>query len=245
MKLNLEEVIDRIKSVPSETWWRCFSYVLSAFFLVPNITLLMFLIYMAEHNFFSYDFFIEGVFGMKLFFLTTVIFLLLTALVIYSPILLYLAKRNGKSVEKYMYWVAGLTSGLTWLILIVKALAGSDLGKMAFIIFICAFIIGHVSILIFYNAKAQFISLAGVTISIVFLSFNFPVQSSQAISIGLQAFGVGGGLPITITSAQSGVMTKGELKLITPKNIYFSPEGEIGVATYSLPNVGYYVVGTK
>lgn len=243
--MSFEEVINKIKSVPSEIWWRVLSYILSTFFLVPNITLMMFLIYMAEHNFFSYDFFIEGIFGMKLFFLTTVILLLITAFIIYSPLLLYFAKRKGKCIEKYIFWIAWITSGATWLLLISRVILGSDLARMIFIVAICAFIILHVSILIFYNAKEQFISLSVVTISIVFLSFNFPAQSSQAISIGLQAFGVGGDLPITITSAQSGVMTKGKLKLITPKNIYFTPEGETGVATYSLPNVDYYIVGAK
>lgn len=85
-------IIDKIKNVPTEIWWKTLSYILSTFFLVPNITMIMFLIYMAEYNFFSYDFFTEGVFGMKLFFVTTSLFLVITSLAVFSPVLLIIGK---------------------------------------------------------------------------------------------------------------------------------------------------------
>ncbi len=242
---TIEKIIKRFMDVPSEIWWRSLSYVLSAFFLVPNITLIMFLIYMAEHNFFSYDLIIDGIFGMKLFFMTTVLMLIFMAVILYSPILIFFARKKAIKIDKSVYWSAGLSSVTTWLIFVGTSLSSGDSGKVVFAFLICTLIIIHIIILLFYKARAQFISLAGITFSVIFLSINFPVQSSKVISIGLQVFGVGGDLPVTISSAQSGSRKKGKLKLITPKNIYFSPEDEDGVATYSLSNVGYYIVGKK
>lgn len=132
---------------------------------------------------------------------------------------------------------------LTWLILAVKAFSGGDIARGLFVLGMCAVIILHISVLVFFKAKAQFISLGIITFCIVFMSLNWSAQSSKMISIGLQAFGTGGDLPITITNVQSGTITKGKLKLITPKFIYFTPSTEEGVASYSLSSVGYYVVG--
>jgi len=244
--VDIEKIVNKVKSIPTEFWWRGLSYILSTLFFVPNITLIMFLIYMGEHNFFSYDFFIEGVFGMKLFFLTTAIFLFITAIIIYSPIFLALAikkAKKDKKIPKSACLTVFFVSGLTWFMIIYKAYNGADLYRMAFILGICFFIAGHLATLIFHNAKTQFISLFAVTAGIIFFSVNYPAQSSKAISIGLQAYGVGGDLPISITNSQSEAIIKGKLKLITPKNIYFSPENGGGVATYSLNNVSYYVVG--
>jgi hypothetical protein len=241
----MDILITKIKSVQTEVWWRTLSYILSAFFLVPNITMIMFLIYMGEYDFFSYDFFTEGVFGMKLFFVTTAFFLVITSLAVFSPVLLIVGKIKQKKIDKQFYVISFFFTIITWLLLIVKAFSGGDIPKALFILGMCAVIIAHISVLMFFKAKAQFISLGAITFCIVFMSLNWPTQSSKVISIGLQAFGSGGDLPITITNAQSGIITKGKLKLISPKFIYFTPSMEEGVASYSLSNVGYYVVGKK
>jgi hypothetical protein len=85
-----------LKSIPDEFWWRSLSYLLSAL-LLPNITLVMLLIYMAEHNFFSYDFISEGIFGMKLFFLTTTAMLIVTSLSLFNPVLIIVARKNTRN----------------------------------------------------------------------------------------------------------------------------------------------------
>ena len=243
--LALGDLLTKIKSVPNEIWWRTLSYILSAFFLVPNITMIMFLIYMGEYDFFSYDFFTEGVFGMKLFFVTTAFFLFISSLAIFSPVLLIVGKIKKKQIDKQLIALSILFTLITWSLLILELISGADTTRILFVLGMCTVIIAHISVLIYFKARAQFISLGAITFCIVFMSFNWPAQSSKVISIGLQAFGVGGDLPITITNAQSGVITKGKLKLISPKFIYFTPSTEKGVATYSLSNVGYYVVDKK
>lgn len=243
--MNLAGIIERIGSIPLEVWWKGLSYVLSAFFFIPNITLIMFLIYMGEHDFFSYDFFTEGAFGMEWFFLATALALFGMSILIYSPLLLIFAKKTGKHVKKSSYWIVAFISGIIWLGLIYKACNGEDLYHMAFVLGVCILLMIHLITLIYYNARKQFISLFLITTSIILLSVTYPTQASKVMSIGLQAYGVGGDLPISITNAQSGTMAKGKLKLITPKHIYFSPDKEGGIATYSLNNVSYYVVGGK
>lgn len=243
--MSIDVLIDKVKGLPKEVWWKLLSYLISAFIFVPNITMYLFLIYMAEYNFFSYDFFIDGIFGMKLFFLTTSIFLIFTSVVIYGPALLYQAKKNGVVIGNKTFFVSCLITFIILLTLTIMFVNEGDYKRALFVLAICGLIIIHLSILLFYKAKSQFISLVMITFGIFFLSFNYSEQSAQTISIGLKTFGVGGDLPITITDAQSGNKTEGKLKLISPNNIYFTPDNNEGIATYSLSNVGWYVVGKK
>lgn len=240
--MTFDELWKKARNIPSEFWWRSLSFFLSAFILVPNITLLMFLIYMAEFDFFSYDFFIEGVFGMKLFFITTVMFLVIGSFVFYGPLFIFFAKRRNHKVDGHIIFIFGFVSAFSWLLMIVDSVSSGDYQRMLFISLLCLLIAGHLITLIFYESKKQFISLATVSSTVVFLSINFSPQAAQVVSIGLKAFGSGGDLPISITNAQSGNETKGKLKLITPKNIYFTPDSGSGVATYPLMNISYYVV---
>lgn len=240
--MELTIPFEKFKSIPKEYFWRSLSYLVNAFLFLPNITLLMFIIYMGEHNFFSYDFINEGIFGMKLFFFTTTLFLLLSSIVLYSPIFFYFAKQTGHKIDSSSKIIIFIVTLITWVTIGFNISSGSDYGRAIFILTLCAIMAFHISILFFLKAKSQFISLLFVTTSIIFISVNFPTQASQAISIGLKSYGVGGNLPISIKNSQSGAITNGKLKLITPKNIYFSPDNIAGIATYSLNSVSYYIV---
>lgn len=238
----MKELIENIKSIQNEIWWRTLSYILSAFFLIPNITMVMFLIYMGEYDFFSYDFFYEGIFGMKLFFLTTSLFLLITSISLFSFVLLFSAKCNGEKIECKLWFGSVSLTLLSVFFLFFGFNYDVDIKRVVFVIVLCLAIISHVSILIYHTVKRQFISLGVIAFVIIYLSTVFPSQSSGVISIGLRAFGVGGDLPITISNAQSGALTTGKLKLISPKFIYFIPSEAKGVASYSMSSVGYYIV---
>jgi len=241
----LDAIVERIKTIPHETWWKSLSYILSSFFLVPNITMAMFLIYMGEYNFFSYDFFSDGIFGMKWFFLTTSFLMTVGALAIFSPVLILVGKIKKAKIDVSLCVMSMLFSLISWYLIILSITEGKDLPRIGYALAICFIIIAHVSVLLFFRAKLQFISLGVIAIGIVFISFNWSAQSAQVMSLGLKAFGVGGDLGIKITSAQSGMVTSGRLKLITPKYIYFTPTEGTGVATYSLSDVRYYIVDEK
>ena len=116
------------KGKSEEFWWRILSSLFSVFIVVPNIALLIFLVYMAEYDFFSYDFFVEGIFAMKWFFITTVIFISVLSIVIYSPLLLYcLYKKRGFN-SKWL-WLCSVFFFLIWQKIILSICEGSDIGK--------------------------------------------------------------------------------------------------------------------
>ena len=233
-----------LKSVPDEFWWRSLSYLLSAL-LLPNITLVMFLIYMAEHNFFSYDFISEGIFGMKLFFLTTTAMLIVTSLSLFNPVLIIVARKKHKKLH-WGFVVAGiLLSAISWLVVAINIIQSENLTRILFLIGICVALIVHMSVLAFCMARQQLISLGATSFFVIYLSLMNPTQAAQAMSTGLRVYGSGGDLPITIYSSNSGAVTSGKLLLITPNTIRFIPDDNSGVATYLLSNVSHYVVGTK
>ena len=241
--MNSENLLGKISSVPKELWWRVLSYFMSAFIFVPNIALFMFLIYMAEYNFFSYDFFSDGIFGMKLFFFTTMFILIMASVIFFSPILLYVGKKKGREVDMTSFVFSIVSSIIIWLIFILKVIEAEDRSQIAFIMLICVFIAIHIGTLLFYRAKIQLASMVVISSLVIIFSLGNSASASKVVSIGLKAYGMGGDLPITITSSQNSLISKGSLKLITPNFIVFEPEGQKGVSTYSLSNISHYKVG--
>ena len=89
------KVKELYKEKPEELIARIVSYFASSLIL-PNIIFLLFLTYMSHNNFFSYDFFVEGIFGMKLFFLMTIVFIFTFSLFLSSGIISIICIKEKK-----------------------------------------------------------------------------------------------------------------------------------------------------
>jgi len=238
----LLELVEFFRNKPKEFWWKGLSYLVSTFVLVPNIAMLLFLVYMAEYNFFSYDFFLEGVFGMKWFFITTIIFLVVTASVFYSPmIFLFLYKK--RNVVVWPLWIIyGILSVVFWGYAGNLVFSGSSPERVIFLVAICFVISVHLVTLTCYDAKTQFFSMGSLIVVIVFSSFNYSRQVAEIVSIGLKSFGVGGDLSVVVKDDKSGAESSGKLKLITPQNIYMIADDSNNLSVYSLNHVASYTI---
>ncbi|WP_324041114.1 hypothetical protein [Aeromonas caviae] len=241
----MNSILEVMKGTSKEFWWRLLSYFLSVFVVVPNIALLIFLVYMAEYNFFSYDFFIDGIFAMKWFFITTVFFIAVTSVLIYSPILLWFLQKKRGVRSKLLWIVFTLISVVFWWSVFFSISNGSDSERVMFVLFICLFTCAHIVTLTCYPAKNQFISLTALTFAVVFSCFNYPTQVAQIASIGLKSFGVGGDVPISFVDTKSNLEVVGKLKLLTPENIYMQTSNSNGISVYSLSAVSSYMVVVK
>ncbi|EOV0854521.1 hypothetical protein ACOKV8_004639 [Vibrio parahaemolyticus] len=239
---NFMDVFGFLKSKPQEFWWKVLSYLISTFVLIPNVAMLLFLVYMAEYNFFSYDFFLEGVFGMKWFFLTTVLFLIVTASILYSPMIFWFLYKKRNLTIWPLWIIYSLLSVGFWAYASILIYSDVNPARVIFVAAICLFVAIHMIVLTCYSAKAQFISIAALIVAIVYSSLNYSAQVAEVVSIGLKAFGVGGELPIVVKGEKNEFEVSGKLKLITPQNIYMVDESGSDLLVYSLSHVSSYSI---
>lgn len=243
--MKVENLWDKAKELPTELLWRAFSYLLTSVVLLPFVSLVMFLFYMAEHGFFSYDFVADGIFAMKLFFFTSVLLLVVTALGLFGLVTLIVAHRQKRNIPWQLWLGSGLASLLMWLMVILGALAPSvDYPRMGFMLGISALVAAHITVLVLFKAKHQFISLAVITALAIYLPAMFRPQAAQMVGLGLSTFGVGGvSAALKLTSKEGH--TVGHLILITPGNIYLQSKETGATFTFSRGSVEYFCVSRR
>ncbi|MDD2657886.1 MAG: hypothetical protein PHD04_04515 [Candidatus Pacebacteria bacterium] len=238
MQLNIIEKVKQLyKENPSELFYRALSSLLSMF-IVPHIVFLIFIVYMSHNNFFSYDFFIDGLFGMKLFFSVVVISILFMAAYTTSGMIGIIGKKKFKD-----WWGVYLTNCSVILILILLALSEHiSWTYFLYIMVILTTISIHVALLIYRSLRTQFFSLLIISITIPFITIIFASETSRILSIGLKAFGIGGNEKVEIKIDENR-MDKGELLLLTPANIYVKPYDRNGTKIYSFDSIESLYVG--
>ena len=213
-------MFDEVLKEKQEILFRVLSIALSSLFLA-NIPLLLFLIYMGHYGFFSYDFFSEGVFGLKVFFFLTSVLVLITSLALFWWIV-PLVEKWKKGKFKILPFIGIVIFNLFFLfILIVSFPRNGDYFRIMYICAIGFFISLHFSFLLHAKPSDQFRSLIVVIFIITFMSLHLREQASSVLSIGLQNFGVGGDIEVVLLpEIASEEKLEGKLLLLSPKNIY-------------------------
>ncbi len=226
---------------PKELLARLVSYFISSLIL-PNIVLILFLVYMSHNNFFSYDFFSEGIFGMKMFFLTTIVFIFVMSLALFSGIILFFCIKKEKCnlKDSLIFYIINF---LFLLLIILSVIEKIIVWEWALYIIIISILVNiHISMLLFYRARHQFISF----ISFIFFGFmlttQFSEETARLLSIGLKTFGAGGGIDITLTTDQNST-TSGKLLLLSPKIVYLKSNDRNGTYIYPIDKLSNIYVG--
>ncbi len=238
-------IINKIKHLyyknPNELFYRILSILLSSI-LLPNIILLFFTIYMKTNGFFSYDFFIDGIFGMKLFFLFTIGLMALTAIAFAGSIFGIIGQYKDK-IKLKDYWFFILIN----IVMLIATISAIISGKMTFDRFIFIYIISiilvlHFSFIVFFNAKTQFISLLFGFIIIIFILIQLPKETSNLLAHSLKSFGIGGKLNATIYLNQESNKTNGSLIFLSPKFIYLKLDHNQEINIYPINNIKYITI---
>ncbi len=186
---------------------------------LPLLSLVLFVVYMAHYRFFSYDFFAEGVFGMKLFVLAMLVGLVITSFGLFGSGILFYAKRRGTDVPWYMVGGVGLLN-LLFLLLFGLTLFNPE-GRVfvLFVLVVTFYLAVHFGVFFFAKLKAKVFLL----VALFFVAFGLvaaqPELSAKLLGSGLRTFGVGGEIPIEVISEDGSV--KAKLILLTPKYVYF------------------------
>ncbi|MDZ4078099.1 hypothetical protein [Hydrocarboniphaga sp.] len=235
-----------VKDLPAEAWWRVLSIGLSIFVITPLFATMMFVFYMAEHGFFSYDFISQGVFGMKLFIVTALLSAAITAAGLYGLPFLGFAAFKKKPVG-WPLWLAFSGLGLiAWFIVFMAVYNGRDVPRVIFMCGITAAMAVHAAITTMCQAKYGFFSLLAVAVLAIYLPASCSSQAAQWVGLGLASYGAGGLSPITVHAKDSKDVVHGKLLLQSPNTLYLVTEssGDAPV-TFPIANANAFCVGRK
>jgi len=189
--LFIEKVKKMFNEEPKELFARIISYFISSLIL-PNIVIMLFLVYMSHNNFFSYDFFSEGIFGMKMFFLMTIVFIFMMSLALFSGIIVFICIKKDKCKLKDTFFIY-IINLLFLSIVIGGAFFKMIIWEWALYVIIIALLVNiHITMLLFYKARYQLISFANFIFFGFILTTQFSAETARLLSIGLKTFGTGG-----------------------------------------------------
>lgn len=243
-----ESILENIGSyfnVKAKTLASILVFIFNNTIFFPLLSMSLFIVYMLKHGFFSYDFFTSGLFGMKVFTYTLVIFLLLLSFLTFGSLSLFILKNkevvdpvtvdNEKLIEitenkeskefinKKTIWFIAIINVLMITILAVSIFhLGFSIEKFYFfaiLLILLIYLAIHIGYVLSGKAKEQIraaIILAGVTIILLMLAHD---HVTIMLGSTLRAFGSGGDLQMEVINNKQ--VTKGRLIFLGPENIYY------------------------
>lgn len=228
--------------------------LINAFLIMPAITILSFVVYMQENKFFSYDFFAEGIFGMKLFFLVSFLMILMLSIFIYLPLIIYFMRRKNVNIPKIYYLHSGYLSLLSWVGIFAAGFRHGNFGYLIFVFVLCS-LMAAIIISYCFSTRAQIYAAATVYVSAFLMVVINPGHTERFVGTGLKEFGIGGDIDVSISrysvSAEKDKdeYLEGKLKLVSPNYLYIIPKYEDenygGIATVSRDHVELFIVSNK
>lgn len=240
-----ESILESIGSyfnIKSKTLASILVFIFNNIIFFPLLSMSLFIVYMLKHGFFSYDFFTSGLFGMKVFTYTLVIFLLLLSFLTFGSLSFYILKKkevvdsvsvdnekligsteDTKFINKKTAWLIAIINVLMIAILAVSIFhLGFSIEKFQFfaiLLILLIYLSIHIGYVLSGKAKEQIkaaIILAGVTIILLMLAHD---HVTIMLGSTLRAFGSGGGLQIKVINNKQ--VTEGRLIFLGPENIYY------------------------
>tara|TARA_R110000744_G_scaffold61796_1_gene127379 strand:- start:1898 stop:2656 length:759 start_codon:yes stop_codon:yes gene_type:complete len=238
MSLFLSDFIRNVKAILEKTFenkegifFRILSYFLSSIFFA-NIPTLLFLIYMGHYGFFSYDYFSEGIFGSKVFFLISIVVLLALSFMTFWWVVPLVEKIVTKKTSLHSFILILILNLIVFFSLVYGLYLTENLYKGLYFFVISFFLSLHMGILLYAKPSQQFISLFVMIFVITFMSIQFREQASSLVAIGLKTFSVGGEISVVLTPKFSESDTiNGKLILTTPKHVYIKISGSRNIST--------------
>jgi hypothetical protein len=239
-----EKTLDLTPHEVKNTAWRILSFLASSTF-ISLMPVLLFLAYMLENNFFSYDFFEKGVFGMKAFFWLLALSLLAISLVLFSPIFPISEKLIKGKENNWAIIISLLVSGCFWLIIFILIFSreNSNWEILFYIGAIGLFIVIQINSILHAKPPVQFMTLTLIIIMTLYLTFNLRTSAAEMIGLALKAYGSGGNICITITDTQNSYNLKGRLILAAPDYLYFQRNEHTSITSIRVDSNTIYITG--
>lgn len=239
---------------PKNLLYRFINTIIFSWFLGLYVYII-FLAYMGNYKFFSYDFFEnEGNIAMNIISLSTAYFLILISLLLTGGFVIFFIKKNNNkrynqnlklSWNKYLM---GLN--IIFIFVIVSFLYATrndksifaDIPWILFLIMISIFINFHIVSIFLNSIKTQLLStILLIGFLIPFILFTYYPYTSQLLSISLKTFGINNSKVNIINTINKDIKIKGELIFLSPKNIYLIDENKKSIIIGRKNNMIKYI----
>lgn len=252
----MHQVADEIKAYAREItpsylkgiFWRLVSFVISStFFSIIPITL--FIIHMNQYQYFSYDFFEKGFFGLKSFFALMMVMTILIALMLFGilvPIGKWLKEKKAPHIKDY--WIYLLFTLFGWSIVATAIFYDTHThGEDIFLAIAVSFLVMiHLVAMKYAKPKQQFLSLIAVALTFFTLMFNYRESVARSVDKALLSFGVGGIECVEVTDKQGSYRISGYLLLSSPDFLYLrKSQNEPAVTHIKIDSSTIYTVGKE
>lgn len=238
---------NKFKNIQEETIYKIITFLLSSFLYTNLLPIMMFIIYMKQKSFFSYDFFMDGLFGLNVFYffivLTIILFIifLTSSLFFITEVVTKISQRKKiiKDKKVFLYFKRylslkyksnmfsfflffSLNIFISYAFVTTYWNEAIMFSYFTYLALICAIITIHFSILIFAKAKIGLFSLLITFTLITIIGIKYQTKTAGLVKHGLTIFG-SAGKEVEITLITNGKLkVKGEILLLSPDNIFIS-----------------------
>lgn len=204
------------------------------------------LIHMNVEKFFSYDVFVNGLFGIKSFLFLVFILITISALYLWGFIILFRKAIISKSSEMWLFGALFVLLSITFHIVIISSGLSSGKPERIFWISILGLCFAIAISSYMANPLKNFVSNWLAPVIGIFATATLPVlfneTSSDIVKTGLESFKVGGGIKASVYKLDNDkVIRSGKLLLLTPQYIYLR-EDNTGYISISRNNNTYISV---
>lgn len=209
-------------------------WIISPIF-ISNLPTIAFILFMGENKIFSYDFFINGLFGLNIFFIFTTTFTLLYGFLltgIIVPIIDMIVKRVKKesiSAEIWFFFILMFLINIIFQLIITQSSFDSEAHILLCIIGF--FVNLHIGVLIYSTPKVKLVTLILLIAAVFYSMINYHKLTANLIEIGMSKFNTGGNKEIIISSEnnKSKIISKGKLILLSPNKIYIRTQDSVEI----------------
>ncbi|MGS2744523.1 hypothetical protein ACU6TU_13160 [Halomonas sp. LS-001] len=242
---EVRKVTGRVTPEKVKGWfWRTLSFLVSSIYF-SNLPVILFLVYMHENGFFSYDFYERGVFGMKAFFGLLVLMILITSFMLYAFVFPFIKWKVKNKLEVVNLVGMSILSGVMWLFfgLMVYFSEWLDWELFVYVGLVCLLLVIHIAMILYAVPKLQFVSLAVIATLSLVLTFHFREAAANLVGSALHGFGSGGGVCVKITDTEERYHIAGRLILASPEYVYIQRANNTSVTAVKVDSRTLYSVG--
>ncbi|CUV65991.1 membrane hypothetical protein [Sulfurovum sp. enrichment culture clone C5] len=236
--------IKKILEPSNNIIYRIISIFISSVLFSNVLPIFLFIIYMYKNHFFSYDLFLNGLFGINVFFISTAIFVLIFGLFATSSFVVLVNMITKKYNKKEFFKLSGLFFiflGLLFLnILFILSMCNltKDCVDILFLTSISSVVSIHYGVVFFAKPKTSIFSIITSFVIIITLIVNFTKQSSELLATGLRVFN-SANKNVEVVNNSDSKISKGKLIFISPDNIYveIKENNQTKIRTFERKNI--------
>lgn len=190
---------------------------------------------MHHYEYFSYDFFDKGLFGLKSFFAIMVFSILIIAVFFFGfliPLGELVLKKRCPKISEYLPYVCFMVASWSLLVFLIYQEEINSFRDIFYLLGVSLLVMTHIVMLFYAQPKFQFLSLILVAMIFTLLTISFRESVAKGVNTALTSFGIGGFQCVTVSDSTSSYKIDGRLILASPDYIYVQKADDKDAVTY-------------